>query len=965
MTQQNNHGPQSPAKEGAKNLRASSIYISTYNIRCLSSEERLLELEEELKEIKWDILGLAETRRCGESIKKLASGNILYTNGKINKRQSGVGFLINKSLANNVTEFKSVSDRLAFIILKINTNYSVKIVQVYAPTTAHEDEEVEELYDELADIMDNKTTHYTIVMGDFNAKIGTRNQGEENVMGKFGFGTRNERGQRLIEFALGSKLFIANSKFKKNINRKWTWRNPDGTIKNEIDFIMSTDQSIIQDVSIINKVNTGSDHRLVRCKASFNTRLERIKLVKSKRKYINVEALRLNKQEFQITLKNRFEELQLEDCEVNTHCNKIVDTLFNVCKNTIGDSRKPVRESKLSEETKALQRKRREMKEQMKNHGIIEYTELCKTIRKKMREELRSHNTKIVRNAIEQGKGLKVAYMKIKEGRKIMASIKDKNGLLLTEKDKITERCAEFYQNLYSSSAQQIRIETNVQETVPYVMPDEVIHALKQMKDGKAPGKDELPIELIKEAGNETCQEIAKLFTKCLKNREVPEEWNMATIILLHKKGDKSEINNYRPISLTSHMCKLFTRVIKNRIEKQLDEHQPREQAGFRSGYSTTDHLQVLNQVIEKSNEYKEPLYIAFVDYEKAFDSVEHEDILNALEKHQIPTVYIETLASMYRNGTAQVKVDNNMSKPFDIRRGVRQGDTLSPNMFNSGLEQVFRRLNWQDKGININGEKLSNLRFADDVALLSRSLNELQDMINELQEESEKIGLKANMEKTKIIINSHATKGSIKMRGEELQIVDEVVYLGQQITMKSSRSGEIQRRISAGWIAFAKYRKILKSNIPICLKRKIYHGCIEPVITYGSQVWALNKRLVSKLRTTQRSMERAIIGVTKRDHLTNKKVRELSGTNDIISTIKKLKWSWAGHIARMKDNRWTQRTTEWIPIGQKRERARPMTRWDDEIIKFMGVTWIRKAQDRKLWKIHGEAFVQQWTDHG
>ena len=170
--------------------------------------------------------------------------------------------------------------------------------------------------------------------------------------------------------------------------------------------------------------------------------------------------------------------------------------------------------------------------------------------------------------------------------------------------------------------------------------------------------------------------------------------------------------------------------------------------------------------------------------------------------------------------------------------------------------------------------------------------------MINELQEESEKIGLKANMEKTKIIINSHATKDSITMRGEE-------------ITMKSSRSGEIQRRISAGWIAFAKYRKILKSNIPICLKRKIYHGCIEPVITYGSQVWALNERLVSKLRTTQRSMERAIIGVTKRDHLTNKKVRELSGTNDIISTIKKLKWSWAGHIARMKDNRWTQRTME------------------------------------------------------
>ena len=161
---------------------------------------------------------------------------------------------------------------------------------------------------------------------------------------------------------------------------------------------------------------------------------------------------------------------------------------------------------------------------------------------------------------------------------------------------------------------------------------------------------------------------------------------------------------------------------------------------------------------------------------------------------------------------------------------------------------------------------------------------------------------------------------------------------------MKSSRSGETQKIISAVWIAFAKYRNILKSNIPICLKRKLYHQCIEPVITYGCQVWALNRGMENKLRTTQRSMERAIINVTKRDHITNKQIREISSMTDIISTIKKLKWSWAGHISRMKDKRWTQRTTEWMPIGYKRERARPMTRWEDEIIKFMGVTWNRTA---------------------
>jgi endonuclease/exonuclease/phosphatase family metal-dependent hydrolase len=488
------NGPQSPAIEGAKNLRASSInnscmYIATYNVRSLSSEESLLELEEELKEIKWDVIGLAETRRRGESIKKLKSENILFTKGKNDKCQSGVGFLINKTMTNNVVEFKSVSDRLAFIVIKINKKYNVKIIQVYALTTAHEEEEVEEMYDELAEIVDNKTTHYTIVMGDFNAKIGTRNQGEEDIMGKFGFGRRNERGQRLIEFALGRNLYIANSKFKKSDKQKWTWRNPDGTIKNEIDFIITTDKSIIQDVSVISKVHTGSDHRLVRCRILFNTRLERIKLVRSKRQRINIEALRINKQEYEIELKNRFETLELEDCEVNTHNKIIMDILFNVSKKITGDISRPEKPSKLSEETKALLRKRREMKKEMQNHGIVEYTKLCKTIRKKMREELRNHNTNIIRKTIEQGAGLKTAFVKTQEGKRIISSIKDKNGLLLTEKDQITERCAEYYKDLYFSSAQRPTIETNLQETVPDVMANEVMYALKQIKDGKAPGK--------------------------------------------------------------------------------------------------------------------------------------------------------------------------------------------------------------------------------------------------------------------------------------------------------------------------------------------------------------------------------------------------------------------------------------------------------------------------------------------
>src|SRR5438552_13150505 len=118
------------------------------------------------------------------------------------------------------------------------------------------------------------------------------------------------------------------------------------------------------------------------------------------------------------------------------------------------------------------------------------------------------------------------------------------------------------------------------------------------------------------------------------------------------------------------------------------------------------------------------------------------------------------------------------------------------------------------------------------------------------------------------------------------------------------------------------------------------------------------------RLRTTQRSMERAMIGITKRDHKTNEWVRKQTGIQDIVARVKQLKWQWAGHLARTRDNRWTKSITEWLPLDQKRKRARPKTRWVDDIKKYIGPTWMRVASNRVEWKHHEEAFIQQWIDN-
>ena len=113
-----------------------------------------MELEEELKQIKWSIVGLAETRRHGECVTKLVSGIVLYTIGQDNKNQVGVGFLAHKDIAKNVMQFKGASERTAMLIIKHNSKYSIKIIQVYAPTSAYSDEVVEGMCEEINELMD-------------------------------------------------------------------------------------------------------------------------------------------------------------------------------------------------------------------------------------------------------------------------------------------------------------------------------------------------------------------------------------------------------------------------------------------------------------------------------------------------------------------------------------------------------------------------------------------------------------------------------------------------------------------------------------------------------------------------------------------------------------------------------------------------------------------------------------------
>ena len=200
-----------------------------------------------------------------------------------------------------------------------------------------------------------------------------------------------------------------------------------------------------------------------------------------------------------------------------------------------------------------------------------------------------------------------------------------------------------------------------------------------------------------------------------------------------------------------------------------LEQHQPQEQAGFRPGFSTTDHIHVVSQLQEKANEYKIPLCFAFVDYEKAFDSIEFTPLFTALANQGVDPAYITILRDLYSGATSTLKLHKD-SNQISLERGARQGDNISPKLFTASLQDaIINKIDWEEKGINIDGKHLSHLIFADDIILIAHTPQELQEMLVDINNYSKPVGLNMHLGKTKIMLNDHTEKATVEVDGKAI----------------------------------------------------------------------------------------------------------------------------------------------------------------------------------------------------
>ena len=197
----------------------------------------------------------------------------------------------------------------------------------------------------------------------------------------------------------------------------------------------------------------------------------------------------------------------------------------------------------------------------------------------------------------------------------------------------------------------------------PFILPAEVKASIKKLDHGKAPGEDNITGVVLQDGGEAVVNLLTQLINKCLQLHHVPKAWQNAVMILLQKKHNTSDIKNYRPISLLSNIYKVFSCILLQWILQTLDFHQLREEAGFRAGFSTIDHLHVINQLQEKAHEYNIPLCFAFVDYEKAFDSIESEPIFHAVKNHGVDKAYLDIIKHLYHEATYVIHLQTDSKK--------------------------------------------------------------------------------------------------------------------------------------------------------------------------------------------------------------------------------------------------------------------------------------------------------------
>jgi hypothetical protein len=406
----------------------------------------------------------------------------------------------------------------------------------------------------------------------------------------------------------------------------------------------------------------------------------------------------------------------------------------------------------------------------------------------------------------------------------------------------------------------------NIDLDKPFTV-EEIRRSIRLLKNNKASSSfDDVLNEYLKYAPDNMYEIFCYLFNIILDSGIFPEVWSKGIILPIYKnKGDVSDPDNYRGITILSCFGKLFTNVLNTRLNNFLENNNIlcEEQAGFRKNYSTTDHIFSLKMLIDLYLSKGKKLYCSFIDYRKAFDSINRTALWQKLLSNNVDGKCIKIIYDMYKKAKSCVQVNSfsKMSDFFTSHTGVRQGENLSPVLFSLFLNDLNQFLSQHYNGLvslsSVVNDTLSNfdvevyfklyiLLYADDTVIFAETADELQKALDAMSSYCNMWSLQVNPAKTKIVVFCKNVRGirnapNFIFEGNMLEVVDSFSYLGVKFSYngKFTKTKEylLQQARKAMFSVIVKSRRL---NLPISMQIHLFDTMVAPILLYGSEVWGI-----------------------------------------------------------------------------------------------------------------------------
>lgn len=981
-------------------------------------ERRSALVAHELSRLNIDIAALSEVRLPDTgSLNEHGAGYTLYWSGKpqAERRLSGVGFMIKNCIASKLESLPTGhSDRIISMRLPLRKEQYATLFSVYSPTLQADPAEKDQFYTDLRNLVrSTPADDKVIILGDLNARVGRDSESWKGVLGKHGVGNCNDNGHLLLEFCTELQLTITNTIFQQKDSHKTTWMHPRSKHWHLIDYVLvrQRDRKDVQHTRVMPSAECHTDHRLVRCKLNLHFK-SKPKRGGPSRKKLQVNSLKSAavRADFQSNLQAK---LEAADCTKD----RCPETLWTHLKTTILQTSEDVLGFSTRKNRDWFDENDTEIQNLLATKRIAHQAHLaqpscptkkatfrssCSNLQRKLRvmqNEWWANLAKKTQLCADIGdykgfyESLKAVYG---PSYQVVSPLRSTDGqVLLTDKSSILNRWAEHFQNLFSadrtvndSAIQRIPKQPLIGELDVAPTPEEVVKATDQVKNGKAAGVDGIPPEIWKYGGGALHSKLHELFVCCWEQGKLPQDLRDAVIITLYKnKGEKSDCSNYRGITLLSIAGKILARVLLNRLVPAVAEHHiPESQCGFRANRGTTDMVFVLRQLQEKCREQNKGLYITFVDLTKAFDTVSRKGLWQIMERLGCPPKFLNMVMQLHEDQRGQVRNNSDLSEPFQILNGVKQGCVLAPTLFtiffSMMLQQATEDLGNED-GIYIKYRtdgNLFNLRrlqahtktseqpvrellFADDAALVAHTETALQHATSCFAEAAQLFGLEVSLKKTEVLHQPAPLEvyrpPHVKIGEAELKAVQQFTYLGCAISSDAKIDKEVDSRLAKANSAFGRlYSRVWgNKHLRIATKMGVYRAVVLTTLLYGSESWVSYRHHIRLLERFHQRCLRSILNIRWSDYVTNVEVLEQAEITSIEAMLLKTQLRWAGHVSRMKDHRLPKIVLYGELSTGNRHRGAPKKRFKDSLKKSLQAChinqhqWSDLAADREAWR--------------